>query len=95
MDGDGDGGTEVSVSGVKGKACIDACLEKKKTDASINGVTMWKADQDGCWCERNMNTIDTSKSTYRACFLTGMLYLLHTHCVLSLLDFQQYTAPFG
>ena len=72
QDGDGDGGTEESVSGKKGQACIDACLEKKKTDSSINGITMYRDDKDGCWCERNMKTILTERKTYRTCFITGI-----------------------
>ena len=53
--GDGIGGSEIKVGNEKGSSCIDICLERKKTDETINGVTVFTdTSKGGCWCERNM-----------------------------------------
>ena len=71
--GDGTGGTEVKISStLTGENCIQACIEKKKTDDSINGVTVYKDDRGGCWCENNMKSVSKSSSDiklWKACFI--------------------------
>ena len=80
--GDGIGGSEIKVGNEKGSSCIDICLERKKTDETINGVTVFTdTSKGGCWCERNMrgrNSVakymsgfigDTGKS-YHVVFIT-------------------------
>ena len=71
-DGDGIGGSETSVGSVTGDECALACIEKRKTDKTINGVTILKSGKAGCWCEKGMKSKEAS-SKYRSCFLpSGM-----------------------
>jgi len=52
--GDGIGGKETYV-GIKSPAeCINICLEKKKTNAYINGVTVSNSNNNLCYCEEKM-----------------------------------------
>ena len=53
--GNGVGGTEQNIgSKPTPQACIDACVNKKKTDTEINGVTMTLSRKGSCYCERKM-----------------------------------------
>ena len=67
--GDGTGGSEVKIGDQRGSACVDACVERKRTDPTINGVTVFRdTSKGGCWCERTMN--GRSKSTeYKSCII--------------------------
>ena len=70
---DGDGVSEILVgSGLTARACISACLERKKSDESINGVTVLISTIPAkCWCEQNMTRISTHRQIYKTCFLQG------------------------
>ena len=73
--GDGVGKSEVKIGTQRGISCIDACMEKRKTDPTINGVTVWSdTTKGGCWCERLMKSKNTNKA-YKSCFL-GMSYYI-------------------
>ena len=68
MSGDGAGGSEVKIGDQTGQECINACKERKKTDATINGVTIRKDGNNGCWCEKKMSYV-TGSSRYKTCYL--------------------------
>ena len=69
VSGDGFGGSETKIGSQKGDECIKACIELKKTDSSINGVTTaMAANRPGCWCEQSMTRVSPSE-TYKTCFL--------------------------
>merc|ERR1711962_935850 len=75
--GDGAGGSEVKISNtLAGTACIKACMKRKITDKTINGVTVFQNGKGGCWCERKMNKVGKSARylrTYKTClFGAGM-----------------------
>ena len=75
--GDGRGGTEVKIGNQKGSSCIDACLQAKQRDNSINGVSVFSdTSKGGCWCERNMNRRN-SNSRYMSLIIgdTGEIFL--------------------
>ena len=66
--GDGVGDSEVKIGGQTGEDCVRACVARKKTDPSINGVTVMANSSPGCYCERQMRRNDDSP-TYKTCFL--------------------------
>jgi hypothetical protein len=67
--GDGKGGTEKKIGDQKGQECVKACVDLKKDDDTITGVTMNKDESKlGCWCEYNMNSIGKSDN-YQTCYL--------------------------
>ena len=68
VSGDGAGGTETKIGVQTGNDCIKACVELRKKDKSINGVTVRQDNSGGCWCEKSMDEVSTS-STYKTCFL--------------------------
>ena len=79
--GDGRGGSEIKISDATGQACVNDCVERKKTDTRINGVTIRSNGQGGCWCERGMTYVASSR-TYNTGYLrekseliTLLLYL--------------------
>ena len=53
--------------------CIRSCIEEKKKDNEINGVTVWnKKDDDKvktCFCERNMARVMKGRTDWKTCFL--------------------------
>ena len=68
LNGDGIGGTEIRIGYQKGSACIDACLQRKRTDDSINGVTtLTDAPEGGCWCKKGMHGRN-NKTKYKSCY---------------------------
>ena len=70
MSGDGAGGTEEEISKQTGDACVKACVEQKRNEDSINGVTVRKDGGGSCFCEKGMNRIPASgSSTYKTCYL--------------------------
>jgi len=77
--GDGSGGSEVKVgSQAKGKDCLRLCMEEKKEDDRINGVTYSRAGNNnkGCWCEVQMTGINksqTKKNKYKTCFINDVV----------------------
>ena len=66
--GDGTGGTEKKIGGQTGNACIKACLAYKKKNKKVNGVTVFRNNKPGCWCEIGMKTKNKNKK-YKTCFL--------------------------
>ena len=76
--GDGVGGTEFKVGMQTDSQCVDACLAKKKTDDSINGVTILSNNKPGCWCERSMRGRNYNPD-YKSCFIgdTGRISILY------------------
>ena len=67
--GDGVGGTEENIgSKPTPQACIDACVNKKKTDTAINGVTITPSGIGSCYCERKMVKSNNSPS-WKTCQL--------------------------
>ena len=66
--GDGTGGSEVNIGSQTGSECVRACMRLKETDDSINGVTVFQNQREGCWCEKGMKEVSRS-STYKTCFL--------------------------
>ena len=68
VNGDGSGGSEVKIGDHTGTRCIEECIQRRKTDTTINGVTIKQDHSGGCWCERNMNHV-TKSMTYKTCFL--------------------------
>ena len=75
-----------------GSECIDACLAKKKTDDSINGVSIYADNRPGCWCEQNMNAI-ADNSFYKSCFIidTGRIFILHAFFLKAVLSSESLT----
>jgi len=67
-DGTGSKENEVKVGIQTGEACIKACVERKKNDQFINGVTVRRDGSGGCWCEREMTKRDNDRK-YKSCFL--------------------------
>ena len=68
--GDGVGGTEQNIgSRPSPQACIDACVNKKKTDPEINGVAITPSGKGSCYCERKMKKSNNSPS-WKTCQLT-------------------------
>ena len=71
--GDGTGGTEVKISKtLTGRNCVRECRLRKRTDNSINGVTVFKDGSGGCWCEKNMKSVKKTTPTdkkYKTCLL--------------------------
>ena len=68
VQGDGVGGTEVKIGKQTGAACMTACLKRRHTDKSINGITLFGNDKPGCWCEKGMKKVGGRK-IYKTCFL--------------------------
>ena len=61
--GDGIGGTEQNIgTRPTPQACIDACVEKKKLDPDINGVTITPSGSGSCYCEKKMVKSNKSPS---------------------------------
>ena len=74
--GDGQGASEVKVGLQTGLECVKACIERRNSDPTINGVTVKNDNSEGCWCEREMNNIEATDTIYKACYLIGeILYL--------------------
>ena len=68
--GGGVGGTEQNIgSRPSPQACIDACVNKKKTDPEINGVTITPSGKGSCYCEKKMKKSNNSPS-WKTCQLT-------------------------
>ena len=68
-DGDGEGASETKVSTeITGEACIQKCIEHKKTEPSVNGVTVNRDGTGGCWCELGMTNIYNDQR-FQTCFL--------------------------
>ena len=63
--GDGLSSDEI---GVTGNVCANTCMELKKTDSSINGVSVYSNGDRGCWCMKKMTKRNTD-SEYKSCFL--------------------------
>ena len=68
VSGDGDGESDIKIGDQTGNDCIKACVELRKEDKSINGVTVFQDNRGGCYCEKNMDKVSPS-STYKTCFL--------------------------
>ena len=67
--GDGTGGSEVKIGAQRGSACVDACIKRKRTDRTINGISVFRdTRKGGCWCERKMNGRNTN-ARYKSCIL--------------------------
>ena len=59
------------VGALTGKKCIDKCFEKKKTDPSINGVSIKLMEKEReCFCEKHMIGHDDN-AEFHSCFLKG------------------------
>ena len=60
----------IQLSSETGDNCIKKCMEEKKTNNHINGVTTTKNGAPGCWCQINMVEIDKDASgDVQSCFL--------------------------
>ena len=66
-DGIGRSAFKINGLGLGGSACVDACLERKKSDESINGVTV-STDTSKCFCEKGMYGRD-SNTLLVSCFI--------------------------
>ena len=67
--GDGIGGTEQNIGNKPNpQACIDACINKKKTEPDINGVTMRPSGKGSCYCEKKWKRSNNSPS-WKTCHL--------------------------
>lgn len=68
--GDGIDDGQFKVGDQKGKACVDACLKRKKeVDNSITGIGVFTdTRKGGCWCLTNM-TGRNSDTKYTSCFI--------------------------
>ncbi len=73
--GDGQGAGEDHVGDITGDECVQACLEKKKTNNNINGVTIRQDGASGCYCEKEMDG-RAGSTTYESCYLEGKFYSL-------------------
>ena len=58
------------MGGQTGDECIRACVELRKTDGSVNGVTVHANNEPGCWCEKGMIRVNVLNPKYKTCFLT-------------------------
>ena len=55
MRGDGVGGAELNIGNrTSPQAYIDACVNKKKADTEINGVTITPSGKASCYCEKKI-----------------------------------------
>ena len=53
-----------------GLECVSKCVEEKnKGTTKINGVTIRKSGNAGCWCEYNMKRIANPTGLYKTCYL--------------------------
>ena len=81
--GIGTSSIQVRMGDLKGTACVNACINLKKADSTVNGVTMPtdQIKQPGCWCEKKMTGIDASLKTMKTCYLQqksdSELFILH------------------
>ena len=64
--GDGTGGVEVKVGSQTGSECVKACLQARETDNRINGVTVYKDQREGCFCEKGMTGVNANP-IYKTC----------------------------
>ena len=74
--GDGEGGTEIYEGKIPEDQCIIRCMEKRKKDPTLTGVTIGVSGPNvgKCYCEYNMKNI-VADSRYKSCMLLpGMLY---------------------
>ena len=95
--GDGSGGSEEKIGLQKGNACVKACIERKRKDDTINGVTVYQGNKRGCWCEKRMTSVKGS-SVYKTCLLQksapgihDRLVLFKMSCLLFLYIYESYT----
>ena len=52
--GVGVGNSEVRIGDQTGGACAVACMSRKKSDVTINGVTVRMDGNPGCWCQMGL-----------------------------------------
>ena len=72
MEGDGAGRSEIRIGPQSGTSCINACKVRQRVDNRINGVTVFKDNRRGCWCELKMTGIHKGAGSvkyYKTCFL--------------------------
>ena len=62
------------------KKCIDRCIKNRKTNPSINGVTVETTGVNKCYCEYNMKSWDADK-TYKSCKLPSSKLQLFCHII--------------
>ena len=61
--------------------CIDACVEEKLNDSSINGVAMhFDTTKEGCWCVKHMTGLKGGKG-YKSCYLLSTGNYIDDICV--------------
>merc|ERR1712183_730571 len=72
MVGFGYGGTDEYVGELNYRQCIEHCTKLKLYDGEINGVTIPRLSNTGCFCERNMKKIGRS-SKYMTCYLRDVV----------------------
>ena len=51
-----------------GNRCVRTCMEKKRYNDKINGVTLNTNGRLGCWCATQMSGTDGDKA-FKTCFL--------------------------
>ena len=68
LTGDSEGGDFVEVEGKTGEECVRACIEMKKTNSLINGVSISSDGTSGCWCDIEMTGVDGDED-FKSCVL--------------------------
>ena len=70
-------GDDTFLSTITDDDCARACWTLKKTDGTINGVTVRRDGTAGCWCQMGLKTTKPS-ITYKTCKFTESKFLLFT-----------------
>jgi len=68
MAGDGSGHSEKWIGYMSQSNCVDACIARRRTDARINGVTVYASGAPGCYCEIKMKGRNDN-GKYKSCFI--------------------------
>jgi hypothetical protein len=67
--GDGhNAGPEMRIGDHTGEDCVNACIDRRETDPTINGVTVRNDGSTGCFCEKKMAYVLTD-SRFKTCYL--------------------------
>ena len=69
--GDGRGNSPIELTDQDERQCINVCIEHKKKDDSINGVTVGYSSDVllKCYCNKVMTSVVSTDVKWRTCFL--------------------------
>ena len=70
--GHGVGGINKRQPNMSQKKCFEHCIKKRKTNPSMNGVTVDTTGGNQCYCEYNMTSWNND-TTYKSCKIPSHL----------------------